>query len=227
MYAAGAQETQTSRVSTLEFSFNYLIDHHRYCSTHEQLQEKAHEKDIQIQNLLRQFDQLRTEQKIRLWVEKAHDPGMFGALKAFCNLFSIEQGQQVGTQTLKWDYKGKSPESAVMSFFRGIARPALELAHSNTARQRHAMRRLRSLLSIARYIPRRSKTFSHCTFILSCMSILSDPPCLRYFERINVRCLRTIQIAALTFSIAILFSSGFRIAYRREPHLVLSFPFYR
>ncbi|EKM82737.1 hypothetical protein AGABI1DRAFT_53161, partial [Agaricus bisporus var. burnettii JB137-S8] len=91
--------------------------------THEQLQEKAHEKDIQIQNLLRQFDQLRTEQKIRLWVEKAHDPGMFGALKAFCNLFSIEQGQQVGTQTLKWDYKGKSPESAVMSFFRGIAPP--------------------------------------------------------------------------------------------------------
>jgi hypothetical protein len=53
---------------------------HRYYSTHEQLQEKAHEKDIQIQNLLRQFDQLRTEQKIRHWVEKAHDPGMFVVL---------------------------------------------------------------------------------------------------------------------------------------------------
>jgi hypothetical protein len=41
-------------------------------STHEQLQEKAHQKDIQIQNLLHQFDQLRAEQKIRYWVEKVN-----------------------------------------------------------------------------------------------------------------------------------------------------------
>lgn len=45
---------------------------HSVHSTHEQLQEKAHEKDIQIQNLLRQFDQLKAEQKIRHWVEKAN-----------------------------------------------------------------------------------------------------------------------------------------------------------
>lgn len=77
--------------------------------THEQLQEKAHEKDIQIQNLLRQFDQLKAEQKIRHWIGKA-------SVKE-ASPESVHNKPRVQS-SLKWDYKGKSPESAAMAFFR-------------------------------------------------------------------------------------------------------------
>ncbi|KAF9453200.1 hypothetical protein P691DRAFT_801540 [Macrolepiota fuliginosa MF-IS2] len=92
--------------------------------THEQLQEKAHEKDIQIQNLLRQFDQLKTDQKIRHWVEKAN-----------VNEAGHELGHsQPRVQALKWDYKGKGPEAAAISFFRAPThhvRPPLIIKHCN------------------------------------------------------------------------------------------------
>lgn len=125
MYPSRAQETQASRVCNLSLLCAYVDQH--YYSTHEQLQEKAHEKDIQIQNLLRQFDQLRAEQKIHHWVEKVHvnemgnEPGMLNVY--FRPLFMLNLGQagrnKPGTQALKWDYKGKSPESAAISFFKG------------------------------------------------------------------------------------------------------------
>ncbi|TFK42647.1 fungal-specific transcription factor domain-containing protein [Crucibulum laeve] len=76
--------------------------------THEQLQEKAHERDIQIQRLLHQYDQLKEEQKRREWMSRAS---------------SSEQMSASGSSTrdisrnFKWQHKGKSAEAAVVSCF--------------------------------------------------------------------------------------------------------------
>ncbi|KDR81549.1 hypothetical protein GALMADRAFT_134980 [Galerina marginata CBS 339.88] len=66
--------------------------------THEELQERSHEQDLHIQNLLLQYDQRRNEQKVHKWVSKA----------------SMSKND---LQYLKWMHKGKSPESAVASHF--------------------------------------------------------------------------------------------------------------
>ncbi|KAJ3573975.1 hypothetical protein NP233_g2078 [Leucocoprinus birnbaumii] len=80
--------------------------------THEQLQEKAHEKDVQIQNLLRQFDQLKADQKIRHWMEKTN-------VQAKETAASVPgYNKPKVSAPLKWDYKGKGPESAAMAYFR-------------------------------------------------------------------------------------------------------------
>jgi hypothetical protein len=42
------------------------------CRTHEDLEEKSHTQDRQIETLLNQFDTLRTDQKIKWWMSKAH-----------------------------------------------------------------------------------------------------------------------------------------------------------
>ncbi|KAJ3505560.1 hypothetical protein NLJ89_g7355 [Agrocybe chaxingu] len=70
--------------------------------THEQLQERSHEQDIHIRNLLHQYDQLRAEQKIHQWMSRA-PPLRNDAM----NL----------QQHIKWFHKGKTPEVAVISYF--------------------------------------------------------------------------------------------------------------
>ncbi|KAF4614734.1 hypothetical protein D9613_003000 [Agrocybe pediades] len=76
--------------------------------THEQLQERSHEQDLHIQNLLLQYDQRIAEQKFHQWV-----------------LNMPESGDMGGQQTYKWMYKGKSPEAAVLSHFSGSGTPLL------------------------------------------------------------------------------------------------------
>ncbi|KAF8163242.1 fungal-specific transcription factor domain-containing protein [Crassisporium funariophilum] len=73
--------------------------------THEQLMERAHEQDIQIQNLLLKYDQLRSEQKLNQWISAAPH---------------ANNGD--GMANLKWIQKGKSPESAATSYFSSRSR---------------------------------------------------------------------------------------------------------
>ncbi|KAF5365588.1 hypothetical protein D9758_003209 [Tetrapyrgos nigripes] len=40
--------------------------------THEDLQEKAHSQDYQIQNILKQFDKLKVDRKLKEWTDRAH-----------------------------------------------------------------------------------------------------------------------------------------------------------
>ncbi|PPQ88004.1 hypothetical protein CVT25_001083 [Psilocybe cyanescens] len=82
--------------------------------THEQLQERSHEQDIHIQSLLLQYDQRKNEQKVNQWVSKAS--------------MNVNNALEI-QQHLKWMHKGKSPESAVMSYFSAgmapLAPPAI------------------------------------------------------------------------------------------------------
>ncbi|KAF9532237.1 hypothetical protein CPB83DRAFT_807430 [Crepidotus variabilis] len=71
--------------------------------THEQLLERSHEQDLRIRNLLQQYEQLRTEQKIHQWMTKA-PPSR--------NMMDITVQRQ-----MKWAHKGKTPEQAVASYF--------------------------------------------------------------------------------------------------------------
>ncbi|KAF9005589.1 fungal-specific transcription factor domain-containing protein [Cyathus striatus] len=76
--------------------------------THEQLQEKAREKDLQIQHLLHQYDQKIAEQKRREWISR---------------ISSDPSSQQAGDLDIGHNFrllhKGKSPESAVAVFYGG------------------------------------------------------------------------------------------------------------
>ena len=54
--------------------------------THEELQERSHEKDMQIQDLLRQYDQRMAEQKVHHWISKA--PASHGEGLSFAGVFS-------------------------------------------------------------------------------------------------------------------------------------------
>ncbi|KJA20235.1 hypothetical protein HYPSUDRAFT_68639 [Hypholoma sublateritium FD-334 SS-4] len=69
--------------------------------THEQLQERSHEQDIHIQNLLKQYDQRVAEQKVHHWVSNSSIPRTGDAVEG------------------NWLHKGKSPELAVMSYYAG------------------------------------------------------------------------------------------------------------
>ncbi|PPQ75279.1 hypothetical protein CVT26_015270 [Gymnopilus dilepis] len=66
--------------------------------THEQLQERSHEQDLHIQNLLLQYDQRRAEQKVHQWVSKVSP-----------SADDILQRRQM--------HKGKSPEFAAVSYY--------------------------------------------------------------------------------------------------------------
>ncbi|KAF8902075.1 hypothetical protein CPB84DRAFT_1746799 [Gymnopilus junonius] len=69
--------------------------------THEQLQERSHEQDLHIQNLLLQYDQRKAEQKVHQWVSKASS--------STDGPMDILQRRQM--------HKGKSPEFAAISYF--------------------------------------------------------------------------------------------------------------
>jgi hypothetical protein len=43
--------------------------------THEDLEEKSHRQDRQIESLLNQFDTLRTDQMIKEWMDRAQSDG--------------------------------------------------------------------------------------------------------------------------------------------------------
>ncbi|KAF9030776.1 fungal-specific transcription factor domain-containing protein [Panaeolus papilionaceus] len=68
--------------------------------THEQLQERSHERDIQIQKLLSQLDEMNQQRKIHQWVSK------IGSNES--ELLDIYQ---------RCDWKGKSPDVAVAEYF--------------------------------------------------------------------------------------------------------------
>lgn len=57
-------------VQDLAYDFNIHSIVNPFHSTHEQLQEKAYEKDRTIQRLLLHYDELRAEQKIREWMTR-------------------------------------------------------------------------------------------------------------------------------------------------------------
>jgi hypothetical protein len=44
--------------------------------THEDLEEKSHKQDRQIESLLNQFEKLRKDQKIKEWMDKAQSSGI-------------------------------------------------------------------------------------------------------------------------------------------------------
>ena len=51
----------------------FLTAKHR---THEDLEEKSHKQDRQIESLLNQFEKLRKDQKIKEWMDKAQSNGI-------------------------------------------------------------------------------------------------------------------------------------------------------
>ncbi|KIM49188.1 hypothetical protein M413DRAFT_99392 [Hebeloma cylindrosporum] len=73
--------------------------------THEELQERSHEQDLHIQNLLRQYDRRRAETNLRQWISKASSSNA-----------SIADSTDTHHH-MKWLQKGKSPESAAVSYF--------------------------------------------------------------------------------------------------------------
>lgn len=73
--------------------------------THEELQEKAHSQDLQIQQLLMQYDRLKADQKIRHWVSRSH-PGQ-SSLRPYDRTADY----------YKWLQAGTSPEDASIIYF--------------------------------------------------------------------------------------------------------------
>lgn len=95
-------------------------------STHEDLQERAHNQDLQIQALLLQFDKLRAKHRIEEWKARAeildlHEPATGSP---FCP--RVEQGILTGVvlettnldiEKPRWNARYKSAEYAVASYF--------------------------------------------------------------------------------------------------------------
>lgn len=95
-------------------------------STHEDLQEKAHSQDLQIQALLLQFDKLKADHRINEWKARAdtldlHDPvpGLLsrcGNSQKYltCNMVEAK-GRDI--ERPRWNTRTKSAEYAVASYF--------------------------------------------------------------------------------------------------------------
>jgi hypothetical protein len=74
MYSAWPQEAQSSTVGLVVF--NYCLCFNQKYRTHEDLEEKSHKQDRQIESLLNQFDKMRTDQKIKEWMDRAQPDGI-------------------------------------------------------------------------------------------------------------------------------------------------------
>ena len=72
---AQPQEAQSRTVSFSIFSFPIFVLEPNY-RTHEDLEEKSNRQDRQIESLLNQFDTLRTDQRIKEWMDRAQSDGM-------------------------------------------------------------------------------------------------------------------------------------------------------
>lgn len=72
--------------------------------THEELQEKAHNQDLQIRQLLLQYDQLKADYKIRQWVTKSHP-------QTSPHLYDRR------SECYQWLQSGTSPEDAAGIYF--------------------------------------------------------------------------------------------------------------
>ena len=95
----------------------YLI----FLSTHEELQEKAHNQDLQIQQLLLQYDRLQADNKIRQWINKSHpqaSPHNYGEHPPVRQVFTVLNVYEDRTvECYKWLQGGTSPEDASAIFF--------------------------------------------------------------------------------------------------------------
>ncbi|KAF8894525.1 fungal-specific transcription factor domain-containing protein [Infundibulicybe gibba] len=88
--------------------------------THEDLQERAHAQDRQIEALLQQFDKLKSEQKVREWMSQTHEP--------ICKAGSPSIDKPVHVDKLGWMLQDGSAEIAVISTFhsgKGRVTPAV------------------------------------------------------------------------------------------------------
>jgi hypothetical protein len=71
--AAARSVKQHREHLSVQLSSCSLIDNHR---THEDLEEKSHRQDRQIESLLNQFEKLRRDQKIKEWMDRAQSEGI-------------------------------------------------------------------------------------------------------------------------------------------------------
>ncbi|RXW24157.1 hypothetical protein EST38_g1742 [Candolleomyces aberdarensis] len=72
--------------------------------THEELQERARNQDRRIQQLLREYDEMKADHKIRQWITKFHP-------------ISTVDGYDRMAQCYKWMQEGTSPEEAAALSF--------------------------------------------------------------------------------------------------------------
>ncbi|KAJ3521872.1 hypothetical protein NMY22_g12132 [Coprinellus aureogranulatus] len=89
--------------------------------THEELQEKAHNQDLQIQQLLTQYDRLRADNKIRQWISNSHPQaplhGYGGYASAQEMPVRVDESEDSRIECFKWLQGGTSPEDAAAIFF--------------------------------------------------------------------------------------------------------------
>jgi hypothetical protein len=71
LQTSGSKKEEDRRVSGRSYAEAGLW-YPMFSSTHEELQEKAHNQDLQIQQLLLQYDRLQADNKIRQWINKSH-----------------------------------------------------------------------------------------------------------------------------------------------------------
>ncbi|RDB21455.1 Protein priB [Hypsizygus marmoreus] len=76
--------------------------------THEDLQKKAHDQDIEIQNLLHQFDKLKADSRIKNWMMRSQsvEPSV-----------TWSGGSGLEIEKPRWGMKQKSAEVAAASYF--------------------------------------------------------------------------------------------------------------
>ena len=116
LQTSGSEKEEGRRVSGRSYAEAapwYLI----FTSTHEELQEKAHNQDLQIQQLLLQYDRLQADNKIRQWISRSHPQasGEYPSVWRIFNSLIVREDRTV--ECYKWLQGGTSPEDASAIFF--------------------------------------------------------------------------------------------------------------